>query len=75
MMLGEMLCMVAYLLYWACGGLKEEESDESRPKPNPFLFLPPAICDVIATCMMYTGLTMTSTSQFQMLRGKAQMDY
>jgi len=65
MMMGEMLCMVAYLLYWACGGLKDDEG----AKPSIFLFLPPAIFDVIATCMMYTGLTMTPPSQFQILRG------
>ena len=67
MMLGEMLCMVAYVAYWLCGGVKNNESPEG--KPNMFLFLPPALCDVTATSMMYIGLTMTSASQFQMLRG------
>jgi len=68
MMLGEMLCMAAYLMYWACGGLKQDDL-EGGAKPNIFLFLPPALCDVTATSMMYIGLTMTSASQFQMLRG------
>merc|ERR1711970_1414653 len=66
MMLGGMLCMLAYVLYWACGGLSE---DNSEAKPNIFLFLSPSICDVTATCMMYIGLTLTSSSQFQILRG------
>jgi len=52
-----------------------EEAEESVSEaaglgnPSPFLFLPPALCDVTATSMMYVGLTMTSAAQFQMLRG------
>ena len=82
MMLGEMLCMVAYLLYIFCvrKDLDTEEPDtedtkepdtedtedtKDKPKPNPFLFLFPALCDVVATSMMYVGLTYTSASQFQ----------
>ena len=72
MMLGEMLCMAAYLMYWACGGLKQDVDGEGG-KPNIFLFLPPALCDVTATSMMYIGLTMTSASQFQMLRGAGRV--
>lgn len=77
MMVGEMLCMLAYIFYWKCGGLKKDNNDEEKvedhdekvDKPNVFLFLPPALCDVTATCMMYIGLTMTTAEQFQMLRG------
>ena len=67
MMLGEMLCMLVYLLYSRLSSTPA--SDDEAPRPNMFLFLPPALCDVIATSMMYIGLTLTSASQFQMLRG------
>jgi len=72
MMLGEMLCMLVYLIYIFCNRNKLEETEDTekdKPKPNPFLFLPPALCDVTATSMMYVGLNLTSASQFQMLRG------
>ena len=69
-MLGEMLCMFVYLIYIYCNKKElEMEEDKDKPKPNPLLFLPPALCDVTATSMMYVGLNLTSASQFQMLRG------
>ena len=71
-MLGEMMCMLVYLIYIYCirKDLETDQNeDKDKPKPNPFLFLPPALCDVTATSMMYVGLTLTSASQFQMLRG------
>jgi len=36
---------------------------------NPFIFLPPAMCDMTATSLMYVGLTLTYASSYQMLRG------
>ena len=36
---------------------------------NPFIFLPPALCDMVATSLMYIGLNLTNSSSFQMLRG------
>ncbi|XP_062324320.1 solute carrier family 35 member F6 isoform X2 [Osmerus eperlanus] len=36
---------------------------------NALLFLPPALCDMTATSIMYVALNMTSASSFQMLRG------
>jgi drug/metabolite transporter (DMT)-like permease len=36
---------------------------------NPLIFLPPALCDMTATSLMYIGLNMTYASSFQMLRG------
>ena len=36
---------------------------------NPWIFFPPAICDLIATSTMYVGLNLTYASSFQMLRG------
>lgn len=50
--------------------LDEELNEEPLiPKFNIFIFLPPAICDVIATSFMYIGLNLTTASSFQMLRG------
>ena len=73
-MLGEMLCMLAYIVYTkCCQGTKDEDEtkDDAKDTPTPkwYIFLPPALCDVVATTMMYVSLTMTSASQFQMLRG------
>uniref|UniRef100_A0A1I8A5W8 TPT domain-containing protein n=1 Tax=Steinernema glaseri TaxID=37863 RepID=A0A1I8A5W8_9BILA len=39
------------------------------PQFNPFVFLPPACCDVVGTSLMYIGLNLTQASSFQMLRG------
>uniref|UniRef100_A0A3Q0SBK8 Solute carrier family 35 member F6 n=1 Tax=Amphilophus citrinellus TaxID=61819 RepID=A0A3Q0SBK8_AMPCI len=69
MFLGEFSCLAVFYLL-IC-------QDKRRPEPrinpgqrfNPFLFLPPAICDMIATSIMYVALNMTSASSFQMLRG------
>jgi len=36
---------------------------------NPLVLLPPAMCDMVATSVMYIGLTLTYASSFQMLRG------
>ncbi|NXT88725.1 S35F6 protein, partial [Anhinga rufa] len=69
MFLGEFSCLgVFYLLVWR---------DRRRPEPSmapsqPFsslLFLPPALCDMTGTSIMYVALNMTSASSFQMLRG------
>lgn len=36
---------------------------------SPFIFLPPALCDMTGTSLMYIGLNLTYASSFQMLRG------
>lgn len=75
MFLGEMLCMVAF---WIVRWRKKREpqsafppiDDSNSPKKfNPFIFLPPALCDMTATSIQYIGLTLTYASSFQMLRG------
>jgi hypothetical protein len=50
--------------------LDDEAEEPKIPKFNPFIFLPPALCDVIATSLSYTGLNLTTASSYQMLRGK-----
>ena len=76
MFLGEMMCMVAYYVVKAYKKRRnrssiEETQDEEieRPKYSPFIFLPPALCDMTATSIQYIGLTLTYASSFQMLRG------
>ncbi|XP_063771087.1 solute carrier family 35 member F6 isoform X2 [Pseudophryne corroboree] len=69
MFLGELSCLaVFYILV-----LKDRRSSEPTLAPsqpfNSFLFLPPAICDMTGTSIMYVALNMTSASSFQMLRG------
>merc|ERR1712018_172996 len=48
---------------------QEDIEEEERPKYSPFVFLPPALCDMTATSIQYIGLTFTYASSFQMLRG------
>jgi len=47
----------------------DDAGEPTIPKFNIFIFLPPALCDVLATSLMYIGLNLTSASSFQMLRG------
>lgn len=41
----------------------------SIPRFNYLLFAVPACCDVCGTSLQYVGLTLTSASAYQMLRG------
>ncbi|KAJ8391533.1 hypothetical protein AAFF_G00088550 [Aldrovandia affinis] len=69
MFLGELCCLGVFYLALC--------HDRRRPEPkmnpgqnfNRLLFLPPALCDMTATSIMYVALNMTSASSFQMLRG------
>ncbi|XP_060947187.1 solute carrier family 35 member F6 [Limanda limanda] len=69
MFLGEFSCLAVFYLVLC--------HDRRRPEPkvnpgqsfNPLLFFPPAMCDMLATSIMYVALNMTSASSFQMLRG------
>ncbi|KAM9196088.1 solute carrier family 35 member F6 isoform 2-T2 [Mergus octosetaceus] len=69
MFLGEFSCLgVFYLLLWRDRRRSEPRLAPSQPF-NPLLFLPPALCDMTGTSIMYVALNMTSASSFQMLRG------
>ena len=37
---------------------------------SPFILFVPAMCDMLATSIMYVGLNLTYPSSFQLLRGK-----
>ncbi|XP_065333203.1 solute carrier family 35 member F6 [Cloeon dipterum] len=75
MFMGEILCLVAFkIIYWCTmrrGDTSESEMTILRGNQNfnPFIFLPPAMCDMTATSIMYIGLNLTYASSFQMLRG------
>lgn len=72
MFIGELTCLAAfYVSVWRLrsrGELSEEEAPETQTW-SPTIFILPAACDMTGTSLMYLGLTMTSASIFQMLRG------
>lgn len=76
MFVGEFSCMYAffivYLIFKKSGGRERIESStltSGNLRFNPFIFLAPAMCDMIGTSTMYVGLNLTYASSFQMLRG------
>ncbi|CAH0381492.1 unnamed protein product [Bemisia tabaci] len=75
MFLGELACLVVfkifYVYYRSRNDGSEIESDIVRGNThfNPLLFVPPAVCDMLGTSLMYVGLNLTYPSSFQMLRG------
>ncbi|MEE6477229.1 hypothetical protein FKM82_011422 [Ascaphus truei] len=70
MFLGELSCLGAFYILVAYKTRRAPEPALSPSQPfNALLFLPPALCDMTGTCIMYVALNMTSASSFQMLRG------
>ncbi|NXT06690.1 S35F6 protein, partial [Prunella fulvescens] len=71
MFLGELSCLpVFYLLRLRDRRRADPALAPAPSRPfNPLLFLPPALCDMAGTSIMYVALNMTSASSFQMLRG------
>ncbi|CAJ0933445.1 unnamed protein product, partial [Mesorhabditis belari] len=81
MFFGEFLCLVAFFIIYMIKryrwnrsklsgeGIGSLDEKPSLPQFNPLVFLPPALCDIIATSLMYIGLNLTTASSFQMLRG------
>ena len=49
--------------------VKKDVSQFGAQKFSCFVFMIPAICDVLGTSTMYVGLNLTYVSSFQMLRG------
>ncbi|XP_067327873.1 solute carrier family 35 member F6 [Anolis sagrei] len=69
MFLGEFSCLAVFHLL-RCRDRRRTEPVMAASQPfNPILFLPPALCDMTGTSLMYVALNMTSASSFQMLRG------
>lgn len=85
MFIGELSCLFVYIIaryiqnYRNQSSLYSDEGSESgipthiiernSLKFNPWVFVVPAFCDVLATSIMYISLNLTQASSFQMLRG------
>ncbi|XP_055706840.1 solute carrier family 35 member F6 isoform X2 [Phlebotomus papatasi] len=75
MFIGEMLCLLAFkMLYYNLkrrrdGSEDTHELTRGNREFNPFILFIPAMCDMIATSIMYIGLNLTYPSSFQMFRG------
>ena len=75
MFLGELLCLLAFRLSLLCCSPNHEADVAGSAKDTgaapfpPAIFALPALFDMLGTCTMYAGLTMTHASVFQMLRG------
>jgi len=78
MFVGELTCLAAFYIRLAqLRGKKDEDGEDvldeaekpENQKWSPTIFMIPAACDMTGTSLMYVGLTMTSASIFQMLRG------
>ncbi|XP_036437920.1 solute carrier family 35 member F6 [Colossoma macropomum] len=69
MFLGELSCLAVFYILVCHDRRKPEPTMEPGQRFNPLLFLPPALCDMTGTSIMYVALNMTSASSFQMLRG------
>ncbi|XP_059501343.1 solute carrier family 35 member F6 [Stegostoma tigrinum] len=69
MFLGEVSCLAVFYIIMCHDRQKPEPQMASARKFNSFIFLPPALCDMTATSIMYVALNLTNASSFQMLRG------
>ncbi|XP_028808986.1 solute carrier family 35 member F6-like [Denticeps clupeoides] len=69
MFLGEFACLFVFYTLLCRDRRSPEPQMNPGPSFNPLLFLPPALCDMTGTSIMYVALNMTSASSFQMLRG------
>ncbi|XP_048841992.1 solute carrier family 35 member F6 [Brienomyrus brachyistius] len=69
MFLGEFSCLAVFYILLCHDRRAPEPKMNAGRAFNPLLFLPPAVCDMLATSIMYVALNMTSASSFQMLRG------
>jgi len=75
MFLGEFLCLVVFkIVYYTLsrrqdGSLETNDLVKGNQNFSPWIFLPPAMLDMIATSTMYVGLTLTYAGSFQMFRG------
>ncbi|XP_068136219.1 solute carrier family 35 member F6 [Hyperolius riggenbachi] len=69
MFLGELSCLAAFYILVFRDNRRPIPTMEASQPFNSLLFLPPALCDMAGTSIMYVALNMTSASSFQMLRG------
>ncbi|XP_022700355.1 solute carrier family 35 member F6-like [Varroa jacobsoni] len=78
MFFGEFICLVTFKVLLYLYSSRVRDSPEASKMPsilkgnrnfNPYIFIPPVLCDMIGTTVMYIGLNMTYASSAQMLRG------
>lgn len=75
MFFGEFLCLLTFkALYYHFrrknnGAEDRHDLVKGNREFSPFILFVPAMCDMIATSIMYVGLNLTYASSFQMLRG------
>ncbi|XP_077998239.1 solute carrier family 35 member F6-like [Glandiceps talaboti] len=69
MFIGEMSCLLAFKILVCYKNYKQQPIDIGPQKFSPFVMMPASLCDMTGTSLMYLGLTMTTASSFQMLRG------
>ncbi|XP_053697610.1 solute carrier family 35 member F6 [Sabethes cyaneus] len=75
MFLGEFLCLLTFKGFYYHLRRKNDGSEDRHDlvrgnrEFSPFILFVPAMCDMIATSIMYVGLNLTYASSFQMLRG------
>jgi hypothetical protein len=68
MFLGEISCLVVYQINRRCSPRQQTSASAVNRVPK-HVFLYPAACDILGTSVMYVGLTLTTASTYQMLRG------
>uniref|UniRef100_A0A182NSN4 MMS19 nucleotide excision repair protein n=1 Tax=Anopheles dirus TaxID=7168 RepID=A0A182NSN4_9DIPT len=75
MFLGEFLCLLAFKgVYYHLrrknnGAEDRHDLVQGNREFSPFILFVPAMCDMLATSIMYVGLNLTYPSSFQLLRG------
>ncbi|XP_072931280.1 solute carrier family 35 member F6 [Epargyreus clarus] len=70
MFLGEILCLLTFkIIYFKTRNSGGHALVQGTQDFNPFILMPAAMFDLIATSIMYIGLTLTYVSSFQMFRG------
>ena len=70
MFIGEASCLIVFeIVYYYHKLVKKNVSQFGAQKFSCFVFMIPAICDVLGTSTLYVGLNLTYASSFQMLRG------
>ena len=55
MFLGELSCLVAFKMLFFYHKYRKTDKDFGPQKFNPLILLPPAMCDMCATSLMYIG--------------------
>ena len=74
MFMGECACLLVYRASTACKPASDghaRSAARSTKQLPMFAFALPAWCDLAGTSIMYAGLTLTTASTYQMLRGSA----